>query len=131
MEEVIVTEETAKAVAESIQANEQGRIPQEELDKNWRNFLRRAAGLTVLAMADADMDFATIGARLGKSEDEIRQYVLGLIECTLKDEGRGMCDLAYAMGCRIRLEFHQLHSYPKAQVDQIDNRTDDSQATDA
>lgn len=100
------------------------RIPQEELDKNWRNFVRRAAGLIVLAMAEEDADFALIGARLGKSEDEVRQYVMGLIECTLKDEGRVPCDLAYAMGCRIRLEFHKLATYPKPQIDEPDAPAD-------
>lgn len=93
------------------------RIPQEELDKNWRNFVRRVAGLIVLAMADEDMGFAAIGSRIGMTEDEVRQYVLGLVECTIPDVGRSVCDLTYAMGHRISLELRHLPRAPIAEGD--------------
>ncbi len=100
------------------------RIPQEELDKNYRNFIRRVAGLLILAMAEEDVDFATVGARLDWGEDRVRETILNYIEAKT-EEGREAVDIMYALGQRVTIE---LRTLPR-QYRQSDDRTDANPAS--
>ena len=91
-------------------------IPQEDLDKCWRNVVRRAAALIVHAMAEADADYALIGCRLGKSAEDVKAMLASYIECTT-DDFREVSDLTRAMDCRIGLSIKQLE-FPKPHADE-------------
>ena len=82
-------------------------IPQEVLDAVYRKMVRRIGAQIINAMAQTDVIWADLDARLGVEPGTARRWTLKFIDAkggTL----RTMSELAYAIGADWHFEIHRL-----------------------
>lgn len=71
-----------------------------------RKMCRRIAAVLVRAMAETDIGFPEMAAKLGRSEESLRNYMKRLIDGT-EQSLSAMSDLATAMDCEIEFSMHR------------------------